>query len=241
MEWLTILSMIGSLASTGIGAWQSAEAMADAKEQLSNQYKTERAERNRMLNRGYVNSSDAQGLLRRVQELQRQQYERARATNVVAGGTDAHLAAVQQNNNKVVTDVAGNLASRADAWKDNLRLQQIGSDRAYAQQMFAINQNKAQNIAQAAGQATKAMAGIAGAAGSADNPYATASTEATAPAATKAAEAAAVSKPFRDATGNAISTDEAIRQTQAQLAMLQAQGIDPTMFGIGAQVLMNNR
>ena len=168
---LAAIAAIGSLAATGIGAATSAAANADALAALEADRAEDRRYYERLLNRDYVNSSENQGLLRRLQELQRKNYEQARATNVVAGGTDASLAAMQQAGNKVVTDVAGNIASRADAYKERVGAAKRASEKAYSQQMFGIERQKAQTIANAAGQATKAMAGLAAAGGSEDNPF----------------------------------------------------------------------
>lgn len=187
MSSLAAIAALGSIASAVGGGIMSAQANDASQEVLRAQRARERAEQNRLLMRGYVNSSENQSLLRRLQELQRESYNRARATNVVAGGTDAHLASMQQAGNKMVTDVAGNMAARADAWEDRVRQQGLASERAYSQQMFGLGQQKAQAIANAAGQATKAFAGIAAAGGTSDNPYEIGTTDATAPATTPTA------------------------------------------------------
>lgn len=171
---LSVIAALGSLAATGYGAWKSAEANADAQEKLEAQNRRNMEYYSRLLNRDYVNSSENQSLLRRLQEIQRKNYERARATNVVAGGTDASLAALQQAGNQMVTQTAQGIAARADAYKDRVGQAKLSSENAHAQQMFALGQQKAQNIAQAAGQASKAFAGIASAAGGADNPFSSA-------------------------------------------------------------------
>jgi hypothetical protein len=168
---LAALAAIGSLAATGIGAVSSASANAEARARLASDQAEARRYYERLLNRDYVNSSENQSLLRKLREIQRKNYEQARATNVVAGGTDASLAAMQQSGNKVVTDVAGGIASRSDAYKERVGAAKRASERAYSQQMFGLDAQKAQTIANAAGQATKAMAGIAAAAGSEDNPF----------------------------------------------------------------------
>lgn len=168
---LAALAAIGSLAATGIGAANSASANAEARERLEREAAEDRRYYDRLLSRDYVNSPENAGLLRRLQELQRERYNQARATNVVAGGTDAHLAAMQAQGNDIVTRTAQGIAERSTAYKDNVAERKRASSRAHTQQMFGLDQQKAQTIANAAGQASKAMAGIAGAAGSAQNPY----------------------------------------------------------------------
>jgi hypothetical protein len=126
---------------------------------------------NRLHDRNYVDSPENAGLLRRLQEMQRERYNQARATNVVAGGTDAHLAAMQGQGAKIVSDTANAIAERSQAYKDKVEDAKYSAKKAHAQQMFGLDQQKAQTIANAAGQATKAMAGIAAAGAAAENPY----------------------------------------------------------------------
>ena len=168
---LAAIAALGSVASAGLGAGLSAVANDDAIARLAADQAEDRRHYARLLNRDYVNSSENQSILRKLRELQKENYNRARATNVVAGGTDAHLAAMQREGGQVVTDTANALASRASAYKDKVLAAKRASERAYAQQMFGLDMQKSQNIANAAGQATAAMAKIAAGAGEAQNPY----------------------------------------------------------------------
>ena len=168
---LAALAAIGSLAATGIGAVGSATASAQARERLEGERAEDRRYYRRLLDRNYVDSPENAGLLRRLQEIQRDRYNQARATNVVAGGTDAHLAAMQQQGAKIVSDTAGGIAERSQSYKDKVADARRTTERAYTQQMFGLDQQKAQSIASAAGQATKAMAGIAAAGAPSENPY----------------------------------------------------------------------
>lgn len=168
---LALLAGLGSLAATGIGAAGSASANADARSRLESDYRDQMARYNRLLDRNYVDSPENAGLLRRLQEMQRERYNQARATNVVAGGTDAHLAAMQGQGAKIVSDTANGIAERSQAYKDQIEDAKYSAKRSHAQQMFGLDQQKAQTIANAAGQASKAMAGIAAAGGPTENPY----------------------------------------------------------------------
>lgn len=168
---LAALAAIGSLASTGVGALRSAQENNESLEELKAQMRYDDEEYRRLLARPEVENPENAGLLRRLQELQRERYGQARSTNVVAGGTDAHLAAMQQQGNDIVVRTGQGIAERATGVKDALRKERNTVKRENAKTMFGIRQQKAQGIATAAGQASKAMAGIAGAAGGADNPF----------------------------------------------------------------------
>lgn len=168
---LSALAALGSLAATGISAAAGSAKNAEARQRLTDVYDEDLREYDRLLRRNYVDSPENAGLLRRIGELQRDNYNRARAANVVAGGTDAHLAAMQAAGNKVVTDTANTIAQRSETAKDAVLGQRRVRRGQYAQQMFGLDQQQAQSIAQAGGQASKAMAGIAAAGYQSENPY----------------------------------------------------------------------
>ena len=168
---LALLAGLGSALATGIGAKASADANAQAREDLKTDFRDQIARYDRLLARNYVESPENSGLMRRMQEMQRDRYNQARATNVVAGGTDAHLAAMQAQGAKIVSDTGNAIAERAQAYKDRIEDAKYAAKGRYAQQMFGLDQQKAQTIANAAGQASKAMAGIAAAGAASQNPY----------------------------------------------------------------------
>lgn len=168
---LALLAGLGSLAATGIGAGASAAANAQARDDLKADFRDQIARYDRLLNRNFVDSPENAGLLRRLQDMQRDRYNQSRATNVVAGGTDAHLAAMQGQGAKIVSDTANAIAERSQANKDKIEDAKYAAKGRYAQQMFGLDQQKAQTIANAAGQASKAMAGIAAAGAPTNNPY----------------------------------------------------------------------
>lgn len=168
---LAALAALGSLAATGVGAAGSASANAEARNRLESDFREQMARYDRLLSRNYVDAPENAGLLRRLQEMQRERYNQARATNVVAGGTDAHLSAMQGQGAKIVTDTANAIAERAQSYKDKVEDAKYAARGAHAQQMFGLDQQKAQTIANAAGQASKAMAGIAAAGAASENPY----------------------------------------------------------------------
>lgn len=168
---LAALATLGSLMATGIGAAESAGANEEARSRLAADREADRQYYDRLLSRDYISRPENESLLRRLQELQRKNYDRARAVNTVAGGTDASIAALQAQGNDVVGRVAEGIASQASTYRDKIEEAKRASGRAYAKQMFALDQARANAIATAAGQATKAMAGIAAAAGDSDNPF----------------------------------------------------------------------
>lgn len=108
----------------------------------------------------YMQRSDVQNVLRKQRELLKEQYQRARATNIVAGGTDESLALQQQAANEVMGDTMANIAANASAYKDSVEDQYRAQDAALNQQLVGVEQGNAQAIAQAAGQMGSAVGGL---------------------------------------------------------------------------------
>lgn len=108
----------------------------------------------------YMQRSDVQNVLRKQRELLSEQYQRARATNIVAGGTDESLALQQQAANEAMGNTMADIAANAANYKDSVENQYRAQDATLNQQQAAAEQAKAQAIAQAAGQVGSAVSGL---------------------------------------------------------------------------------
>ena len=108
----------------------------------------------------YMQRSDVQNVLRKQRELLSEQYQRARATNIVAGGTDESLALQQQAANEAMGDTMADLAANAANYRDSVENQYRAQDAALNQQQVGVEQANAQAIAQAAGQMGSAVSGL---------------------------------------------------------------------------------
>lgn len=112
------------------------------------------------MNEDYMMRSDVQNVLRKQRELLNEQYQRARATNIVAGGTDESLALQQQAANKTMGDTMADIAANASAYKDNVEQQYRDQENNLSQQQQQIYTNQANQVAQAASQAAKSGASL---------------------------------------------------------------------------------
>lgn len=108
----------------------------------------------------YTQRSDVQNILRKQRDLLNEQYQRARATNIVAGGTDESLALQQQAANEAMGDTIAGIAANASNYKDSIENQYRAQDAALNQQQIGVEQANAQTIAQAAGQMGSAVGGL---------------------------------------------------------------------------------
>lgn len=97
----------------------------------------------------YTQRSDVQAAIKRQRELLDEQYKKAKAANVVAGGTDEALALQKQAANKALSQTTTDIASQASAYKE-------GVENQYRQQDAALNQQQAQGYQQLAAATAQA-------------------------------------------------------------------------------------
>lgn len=159
---------IGAAAQVGssiYGAIKSSQANKKAMDILKAQKDENKKWYEERMNEDYLQRLDVQNVLRKQRDLLSEQYKRARATNVVAGGTDESLAMQQQAANEIMGDTMGNIAAQAESYKEGVENQYRSTDAALAQQEMGIHQAQAKTIADAAGQVGKAVSGLVSGAG----------------------------------------------------------------------------
>lgn len=159
--------MIGAIAGAAIqagssiyGAIKSSQANKRAKDLIQSERDANRKWYEEKMAEDYMQRADVQNVLRKQRELLNEQYQRARATNVVAGGTDESLALQQQAANETVGETTANIAAQSEAYKEGVENQFREKDSQLNQQQVNVYQNEASQIAQAAGQMGKAVSGL---------------------------------------------------------------------------------
>ena len=160
-----VTALIGAAAALGsaiYGGVKSSIANNKARQLIDQQRNDNRKWYEIQMARDYTQRSDVQAAITRQRELLKEQYDRARATNVVAGGTDASLVAQQQAANKSLSDTMTDIASQASSYKDKIEQQYRAQDAALNQQRAASYQQQAAQTAQAASQAVNAGIGLVG-------------------------------------------------------------------------------
>lgn len=156
-------AIIGAAAQAGssiYGAVKSSQANKKAQQMIQNQRDENQRWYDQKMAEDYMQRSDVQNVLRKQRELLQEQYQKARATNIVAGGTDESLALQQQAANETMGNTMADIAAGASAYKDSIEQQYRAQDAALNQQQIGIQQGKAQSIAQAAGQVGSAVGGL---------------------------------------------------------------------------------
>ena len=142
------------------GAVKSSQAAKQAESRLKNMRDDNRKWYEERMMSDYTQRADMQNILRKQRDLLGEQYQRAWATNIVAGGTDESLALQQQAANDAMGETMANIAGQSAAYKDSIEEQYKAKDDALAQQQIANDQSKAQAIAAAAGQIGSAVSGL---------------------------------------------------------------------------------
>ena len=156
-------SIIGAAAQVGssiYGAIKSSQANKKAMDLIRSQRDENKKWYDQKMAEDYMQRSEVQNVLRKQRELLQEQYQRARATNIVAGGTDESLALQQQAANATMGDTMANIAANASAYKDSIEQQYRTQDAALNQQLVGVHQAQGEAIANAAGQIGSAVGGL---------------------------------------------------------------------------------
>lgn len=159
--------MIGAIAGAAIqagssiyGAIKSSQANKKANALIQSERDENRKWYEQKMAEDYMQRADVQNVLRKQRELLDEQYKRARATNVVAGGTEEALALQQQAANETLGETTANIAAQSADYKEGIENQYRAKDSALNQQQVDVYQNEASQIANAAGQMGKAVSGL---------------------------------------------------------------------------------
>lgn len=159
--------MVGQIIGAGLqagsaiyGAIKSSQANKKAMQLLQNQRDENKKWYEQRMAEDYTQRADVQNVLRKQKEMLAEQYKRARATNVVAGGTDEALVLQQREANETLGDTTANIAAQSEAYKEGIENQYRQREAELAQQEIEHYQNKAQAISAAAGQVGSAVSGL---------------------------------------------------------------------------------
>ena len=157
-EWIaTAIGAGAGLLSSFIGGSQASKAAKEAERRQRQQEAKENAWYNRRYNEDYVDTSAGQNLVRRAKDFAKEQWKKASGAQAVAGGTAAATQMAKDAGNKMVGDTIANIAATDQARKaqvDNMHRQ---AESQFAQMDMNREMQRAQNITNAAQQASNAM------------------------------------------------------------------------------------
>lgn len=157
---LSTIATLGTIASAIYGGIQSSRQNRNA-QRLANEQKARNEQfYDSEIARPVTSRSDYLAMLGRQRDLLNEQYRRARATSMVAGGTDAQTALLSAGANKVLADTTAQYAGTSSNRKDSLRLQKNSMNNTLTDRQIQTYQNAGNQIATSAGQVSKAGAGV---------------------------------------------------------------------------------
>lgn len=148
--------MLGSLIGAGLklgssifGGIAMSKAIREQRNRINNQMQENESWYNRRYNEDATQRADAQALLNKTEQSIRNRNAAAAGAQAVMGGTEESVAAAKAANNQALTDAVSNLAVAADARKDTIENQYMGTKANLSQQLNNLAQQKAQNVQQA--------------------------------------------------------------------------------------------
>jgi hypothetical protein len=150
---------IGGAASI-FGGIAASKAMKKVKANLEQQQKDNESWYNRRYNEDATQRADAQRILTTTQENIRQRNKQAAGAQAVGGGTDESLAASRQANNEALANAASQIDVAGEARKDNIESTYQSNKTSLNNQLNELEQQKANNIQQAAAGVASAAGGL---------------------------------------------------------------------------------
>lgn len=154
------IGAIGSIGSAIIGGSKASKAANQANKLIEQQQKDNQAWFDRRYNEDYSQTAEAQNLMNYAREQAEKQFRRAEGAAAVTGATDESVARAKQSANEMLSETASNIAAQGTARKDAIEQQYLNTKNSLTQQQVANLQQKAQNISQAAGQASSAFGSL---------------------------------------------------------------------------------
>ena len=154
------LGLVGSVGSAIFGGSKASKAMNEANKLVEQQQKDNQAWYDRRYNENYSQTAEAQNLMNYAREQAEKQFRLAEGAAAVTGATEESVARAKQSANDMMAQTASNIAAQGTARKDAVEQQYLNTKNSLTQQQVANLQNKAQNISQAAGQATSAFGSL---------------------------------------------------------------------------------
>ena len=156
----TILGTAAQVGGAIYGAVKSSEANKKAMDLIQAQRDENKKWYEAKMAEDYTKRADVQNVLRKQRDLFNEQYQRAKATNLVAGGTDESLALQQQGANQTMGETMANVAAQGASYKDEAETAYRTQDAALKKQEIGVYNDQADAIAKAAGQMGKAASGL---------------------------------------------------------------------------------
>lgn len=156
--------MLGLSSAVGLGVtalgslWGAIDSKRKADKAMANEDRRHAQANdyyNREINADYTQRSDIQSLLTKQRDLLNEQYNRARATNVVSGGMEEGLAMQKQAANQALANTMSSIAASGASHIDTMKNARQAEDDRHANTITNIYDQQAQRSALAGSQLAK--------------------------------------------------------------------------------------
>lgn len=154
------IGAIGGIASSLIGGNAASKAAEAARRERKAAEAKEQAWYNRRYHEDYLDTAAGQNLVRRAKDFASEQWKKAAGSQAVAGGTDAATAMAKDAGNKMVGDTIADIAASDTARKAAVDNAHMANEQRFAEQRQAEQLQRANNITNAAQNASNAMMSI---------------------------------------------------------------------------------
>ena len=157
MSLLGIAGLVTGLGSAIWGGVSSSNAASASKKEVKRQAARENAWFNKRYNEKYVDTASGRAALEEAKEYAKENWKKAAGSAAVAGGTDAAVAEAKNAGNKMMAQTVRGMAAQDTARQDSAYTSHQTAQDKYSSQIAALNVQKAQAIAKAAGSASDAV------------------------------------------------------------------------------------
>lgn len=158
MAWAAAAIGAGmSVLSSLYGGRKASEAAQKAQAYLDKAEAEEKAWYERNYNQRYADTEAGQQLLTKARDLAAQNWRKADGAARVAGGTDAAAARMKEQGNKMIGDTLSTIAANDTARRDRVDQLHRTAQNSIYQQRIGIENQRAQNITDAASAASNAL------------------------------------------------------------------------------------
>lgn len=164
-EWVQIALAAASVASSLIGGAASKKKQEAAEREQRERENSENAWYQRRYNEKYTDTAAGQAMINEAKDYARENWKKASGAAAVTGGTDAATAQAKEAGNKMVQGTIRNMASADTARKDAADATHMQMQDNFAKQRIAMEQSKAENIANTASGVSNGLMSMATAMG----------------------------------------------------------------------------
>lgn len=158
-----LIGGIGSAVAGIVGGDATRKAAKRNEKLLNEQAERQKAWFEKEYNSSYIDRADARQALEKTRKMLEDRYKRAEGAAAVGGATEEAVARQKAAANEVIGDVTSTIAAQGEAHKDAVSANYEAQQDAALQNQLAINNQKAQATAQAAGGLAQAAQGLGGA------------------------------------------------------------------------------